>query len=194
MFFNKVLKKSGELFVPLSIGDMTVSDSVRHFYFVDFIRGISALVVLVWHYQHFFWTPQTGLDIDKTAQPFYALLMPFYTNGYWAVQLFWMISGFVFAYVYAQRKTDAVTYFTNRFSRLYPLHFVTLIIVAVLQYISMKCLGYFQIASFNDIWHFFLNIFILVTGVFMTVILLIHQFGQYRLKKVYLSFFSSCIE
>ena len=138
---------------------MTVSDSVRHFYFVDFIRGISALVVLVWHYQHFFWTPQTGLDIDKTAQPFYALLMPFYTNGYWAVQLFWMISGFVFAYVYAQRKTDAVTYFTNRFSRLYPLHFVTLIIVAVLQYISMKCLGYFQIASFNDIWHFFLNIF-----------------------------------
>lgn len=42
MFFNKVLKKSGELFVPLSIGDMTVSDSARHFIllilFVELVR------------------------------------------------------------------------------------------------------------------------------------------------------------
>lgn len=81
IILNKVVKKLGEFFVPLSISDIIVSDSVRHFYFVDFIRGISALVILVWHYQHFFWTPQTGLDIDKTAQPFYSLLMPFYTNG-----------------------------------------------------------------------------------------------------------------
>lgn len=154
------MKKFFSLFFsPLTKEEIASTDDIPHFYFVDLIRGLSALVILVWHYQHFYWTQANQLNFDKTRQPFFNLLMPFYTDGYWAVQLFWMISGFVFAYVYAQKRTNAVNYFTNRFSRLYPLHFFTLIIVAILQYFSIKYFGYYQIVTFNNVYHFFLNVF-----------------------------------
>ena len=57
------------------------------------------------------------------------------------------------------RFKDSKKFFVNRFTRLYPLHFITLIIVAVLQFFSFKSLNQFMIFDYNDIYHFFLNIF-----------------------------------
>jgi peptidoglycan/LPS O-acetylase OafA/YrhL len=132
----------------------------QYFYLVDFIRGIAAISVLIWHYQHFYYTSpyDTGIS-DKTIQPFYDKLNFFYNYGYLAVELFWLISGFVFASVYLYReKVSPESFFLNRFARLYPLHFLTLIIVALLQMISYKTTGTFQIYPFNDFYHFLLNL------------------------------------
>jgi peptidoglycan/LPS O-acetylase OafA/YrhL len=46
----------------------------------NFLRGIAALSVLLWHYQHFFFAnPST---FDRSQQPFYSLFNTFYINGF----------------------------------------------------------------------------------------------------------------
>jgi len=75
--------------------------------------------------------------------------------------MFWTISGFVFAFVYLnkQEKVTSKKFFVNRFARLYPLHFATLLIVTLFQTINYTSLGSFQIFQINDLFHFFLNLF-----------------------------------
>lgn len=81
-------------------------------------------------------------------------------HGALAVHFFWILSGFIFFHVYKNRQDVALrTFFVNRFSRLYPLHFLTLCLVAALQWVNMGIFGYFQIYPMNDIWHFVLNLF-----------------------------------
>jgi peptidoglycan/LPS O-acetylase OafA/YrhL len=65
----------------------------------------------------------------------------FYEQGGAAVQLFWIISGFVFAAVYAGSGVTAGTFFQHRLARLYPLHLVTLIVVSALQALCMWHFG-----------------------------------------------------
>ena len=49
-------------------------------------------------------------------------------------------------------------FFVQRFSRLYPLHLVTLLLVAFLQYIYSNLAGHPFVYSNNDAHHFFLNL------------------------------------
>ena len=138
---------------------------MRKFYYVELLRFFSALSVLIYHYQHFFKPHSTFSSIDvlqeKFIQPFYSYLEILYNYGSYGVPMFWSISGFVFAFVYLGRQKDITgkKFFINRFSRLYPLHFATLIIVALLQIVNYKFSGSFQIYALNDIYHFFLNLF-----------------------------------
>jgi peptidoglycan/LPS O-acetylase OafA/YrhL len=136
-----------------------LTDPKQKFHLVDLLRGLSAIVILVWHYHHFYWSPESGLTPGSARQPFYEILRPFYCDGYWAVQLFWLISGFVFSHVYSHTHTPGKEFFIRRFARLYPLHFLTLCFIAVLQIISLKLFGYYQITAINDLYHFFLNLF-----------------------------------
>ena len=132
----------------------------RHYFSIDLLRGVAAVAVLFCHYE-FFYGPHSGaaftLD-DPQRQPLYTVLRPLYQHGGDAVQLFWMISGFVFAAVYRGRDTDARSFFVQRFSRLYPLHFLTLLAIAGVQLWSHRALGYFQIFQYNDLYHFVLNL------------------------------------
>ena len=75
--------------------------------------------------------------------------------------MFYTISGFVFTYIYYHfyQTTSYKTFFLNRFARLYPLHFATLILVTLLQIISSSSYGNFQIYQFNDLYHFILHLF-----------------------------------
>ena len=124
----------------------------------NFLRGIAALSVLLWHYQHFFFTDTNIFDVSQ--QPFYPLLQIFYLNGYFAVQLFWAVSGFVLCHSYMSRAdTRWHQFFWARFSRLYPLHLITLITVAGLQLINQRVLGSFRIYEQNDVKHFAFNLF-----------------------------------
>jgi peptidoglycan/LPS O-acetylase OafA/YrhL len=109
---------------------------------IEILRFVCAFGVLIWHYQHFFfvgaWDPASGALLRPTL-PFYRLLSVFYENGWLAVPFFWVISGFIFYWHYSEpvrgRAVKFSDFLARRFSRLYPLHFVTLIIVAVGQYI-----------------------------------------------------------
>jgi peptidoglycan/LPS O-acetylase OafA/YrhL len=129
--------------------------------FVDICRGCAALSVLIWHYQHFSY-PKAGIQMPadlQSTQPFFDYIWPIYQQGGLAVQLFWVLSGFVFAASYLERPIDGWAFFIARFARLYPLHLATLLLVAALQFISWQMLGHFQIYPHNDAYHFVLNLF-----------------------------------
>jgi peptidoglycan/LPS O-acetylase OafA/YrhL len=51
-----------------------------------------------------------------------------------------------------------VEFVANRFARLYPLHLLTLLIVAALQYVAFVRFGAFAIFDANDTYDFFLNL------------------------------------
>lgn len=148
-----------------SMNKPAADTSTKYYPTIDFLRGLGALVILVWHYHHFYFTkPYFSIETGQPswsyeAQPFYGLLWPLYHHGAWAVQFFWLLSGFVFAHVYANKKTDAYSFFVLRISRLYPLHLITLLTIAALQAISHFCFGKFQILAINDAYHFILHLF-----------------------------------
>jgi peptidoglycan/LPS O-acetylase OafA/YrhL len=128
----------------------------------NFLRGIASLSVLVWHYQHFFytdWVLITANDNWRQQQPFYWILRVFYENGYLAVQLFWCISGLVLCHAYiAKVETNFKDFFAARFFRLYPLHILTLFVVAALQQLSRSAVQSYQIYQDNDVKNFLLNV------------------------------------
>ena len=108
---------------------------------IELMRFICAFAVLIWHYQHFFfvgeWNSEAGKLLRPTL-PLYKYFSVFYENGSLAVPFFWVISGFIFYWHYSESILDRSVllneFLLRRFSRLYPLHFVTLIFVAVGQY------------------------------------------------------------
>jgi peptidoglycan/LPS O-acetylase OafA/YrhL len=138
---------------------------VKRLYSLDALRGIAALSVVIWHWQHFFaisgaW--QVGWRRD--SQPLFWLLKPLYEQGWIAVDLFFALSGFVFFWLYGEaireRRMAPVRFALLRFSRLYPLHFATLIFVAVLQTFFFRATGKFFIFDANDWQHFIPNLFL----------------------------------
>lgn len=145
--------------------DRILKKDLQYYYAVDFIRGLAAITILVWHYHHFYFTQpyfsaETGSPVwNYYVQPFYPVLKVFYHYGYWAVQFFWLLSGFVFAFVYSERKVNLKNFFILRFSRLYPLHLITLLFIALIQMVSLQVIGKYQILATNDLYHLFLNLF-----------------------------------
>ena len=124
------------------------------------LRFSAAVAVLFWHYQHFYY-PRAGVNGlgAHDREPLYHALWLFYDHGVEAVELFWVISGTVFAAVYlGGPRTTARSFFVRRFARLYPLHWVTLLVIAALQLVSLESLGHFQIYPYNDLYHFVLNL------------------------------------
>jgi peptidoglycan/LPS O-acetylase OafA/YrhL len=131
---------------------------------LEVIRFISAFSVLVWHYQHFFYIKNKPTNFVKEYQPLYHFLSPFYNYGYLGVSVFWCISGFIFFWKYRETiSSKTITYkkfFVLRFSRLYPLHFVTLMLVVFLQAVYEYKTEYFFVYQNNDIAHFIYQIFL----------------------------------
>lgn len=111
---------------------------MKRLYSLDALRGVAALAVVVWHWQHFFAIGGDWPDVwSRESQPFWWLLKPLYLTGWAAVDLFFALSGFVFFWLYGEAlRTGAVgpgKFARLRFSRLYPLFFVTLVYVLCLQ-------------------------------------------------------------
>src|SRR3984957_4587711 len=125
------------------------------------LRFAAAFAILLNHYQFFFMAGNAA-PFTAERQPLFALLKPFYQHGYWGVNLFWCISGFIFAWKYASpigtRAVSFRRFAVLRFSRLYPLHFVTLLVVAVAQLGFYDRQGAYFIYPINDFRHFVLNL------------------------------------
>ena len=145
---------------------MAAATEKKAFTGIEIGRFLCALAVILWHYQQFF---QLGVETggseapsDVSKYPFYSILSFFYLNGHHAVVIFWMISGFIFFWKYGlelhERKVSAYSFFMLRFSRLYPLHFFTLIIVAVLQVAYISSHRDYFIYNHNDVPHFLLQL------------------------------------
>ena len=138
---------------------------MRKLYLVELLRFISSISVLIYHYKIFFFQFNGYLELNLNNKlfllPFNSIINIFYKYGDYGVQMFWCISGFIISYVYLNKKYRVTSkeFFINRFSRLYPLHFITLILVLFIQLISKSITGNFQMFEYNDIYHFFLNLF-----------------------------------
>jgi peptidoglycan/LPS O-acetylase OafA/YrhL len=138
---------------------------MQRFYFIELLRFLASIVVIIRHYHFFFYPRSSSSTIyvlnNVSVQPFYSLLEIIYTKGDYAVQIFWGISGFIFSLVYLEQRKNITSkeFFINRFARLYPLHFLTLVFVALIQFVNYKIFGQFQIVANNDIYRFILQIF-----------------------------------
>lgn len=132
------------------------------FYELDILRGVAALMVVVFHYKHFLLISD-GSGFDVAHLPFATLLAPLYVYGQFFVELFFSISGYVFFWLYAtaiaDRHTTARTFFIARFARLYPLYFATLIFVAAGQGLLLLLYGHTFIYHSNTPGYFVLNLF-----------------------------------
>lgn len=132
----------------------------QRFLWIDSFRGLAALCVVIFHYHHFYLRnalDRTNLPPTESF-PYAAILNPIYLNGHLAVQLFWVISGFVFTHVYLTRKTSLWQFSLARIARLYPLHLLSLLIVATLQIVSVASTTHWQIYENNDLRHFGLQL------------------------------------
>jgi len=138
---------------------------MKKFYSVEILRFLTSLSVLFFHYRHFFgpWNTTTTNEFTQIEKnlPFYSILENFYLYGFYGVNVFYTISGFVFAHIYLaiNEKVKFRNFFVNRFARLYPLHFATLLIIITLQFVSILELNSFQVVFFNDLYHLILQLF-----------------------------------
>lgn len=129
---------------------------------LEALRFLSAFAILVWHYKQFLFVGAAPVGLLVDQQPFFAVLRPFYQYGHAGVQLFWCISGFIFAWKYASLVRAGLISLTKflflRFSRLYPLHLATLLLVALLSFLYLQQNGQFFVYVFNDLRHFLLQL------------------------------------
>lgn len=105
---------------------------------LEVLRFAAAFAVVLYHYKHFALVGHTARGFDISAVPFYDALRPLYLRGFLAVDLFWILSGFIFFSQYlssiAGGRIDAREFSVRRFSRLYPLHLATALFVFVAQF------------------------------------------------------------
>lgn len=153
--------------LPLRLGAlfMPLESAPRFYHLLDLLRGLAAVAIVFCHYRSFFIPAPDMLatPAQLAMQPLNWLLWPIYDYGKWAVEFFWILSGYVFANVYAGTLPGARRFFIARFARLYPVHFVTLIVVAVLQAISVAYTGAPKIIATNDVPRFIAQLF-MVSG------------------------------
>jgi peptidoglycan/LPS O-acetylase OafA/YrhL len=139
-----------------------ITAAKHNFYSIDILRGLSAIAILIFHYFHFL-DGGGSMDLDDSLLQevdtlnFLGLLRD---HGSIAVMLFWTISGFVFMNVYAGLNPNFKTFWVNRFARLYPLHFVTLIIVSAIQLSALYIFGHHLVYDNNSVTQFILHIFL----------------------------------
>jgi peptidoglycan/LPS O-acetylase OafA/YrhL len=130
---------------------------------LEIIRFVSAFAVLFWHYQHFAYIADKPANFVREHQPFYAVFKLFYNYGFYGIQIFWCISGFIFFWKYREtissKSVSSKRFFILRFSRLYPLHFATLLLVAVLQFTYININNYFFVYQNNNVSQFILQLF-----------------------------------
>lgn len=118
------------------------------------------MAVMLVHYRWLF-DPPLWNPLLADQLPLRALLWPFYDHGGVAVQAFWVLSGVVFAVTYcrADVRFGLRDFAVRRFSRLYPLHLATLLLVAAIQMLSFAVFGAPQVYDNNDAYHFVLQLF-----------------------------------
>ncbi|HYM33516.1 MAG TPA: acyltransferase [Candidatus Cybelea sp.] len=140
-------------------------ENKKHFSGIELLRFLCAFAVLISHYPVFFYVAPGRLadSFEKQRQPFYEVFKLFYDHGNFAVYVFWAISGFIFFWKYADavhtRRVSGPAFLVFRLSRLYPLHFATLILAAALQAAFLMNFHMFYVYPWNDAYHFVLNLF-----------------------------------
>jgi peptidoglycan/LPS O-acetylase OafA/YrhL len=130
---------------------------------LDLLRFLLSLAVLFRHYSNFYYHISLNVGAELSHQPFYKPLWLFYNEGQLAVQFFWLISGLIFQSVYFKEITSGEITFKRfailRLTRLYPLHFATLLLVTLLQFAHFLTSGRYFLDLTNNLADFVMQIF-----------------------------------
>ena len=107
---------------PTNTNAITFSDSKSHYKILDGLRGVAAVMVVVFHI----------LEAFSEANHLKQLL----NHGYLAVDFFFVLSGFVVGYAYDDRwaKMSLGSFVKRRLIRLHPLIVLGMVIGAILFY------------------------------------------------------------
>jgi len=130
---------------------------------LEALRFLTAFAILVFHYPHFAFVSDKPVGLEPERLPLHGALRAVFDSGAYGVWVFWCISGFIFFWKYrdpiAERAIGGWKFFVLRFSRLYPLHLVTLLAVALLQSVYFNLRGCFFVYQDNDLAHFLTQLF-----------------------------------
>lgn len=130
---------------------------------LDLLRFILSITILIVHFPHFNYafTGSPGYASINDL-PFKNILQIIYQYGGFAVEIFWMISGIIFYQIYLDSiESDRISFakfIYLRFTRLYPLHLVTLCSVALLQHFYHLRFNDYFVYKHTDATHFALNL------------------------------------
>ncbi len=144
-----------------------MNENKERLYLLDIARAFAAFTVVLQHYQHFYLynSEQVSEIFVRSSQPFFELIGFAYNFGSQAVPFFFMLSGFIFFSFYfkkvSSKKISFRNFFILRLSRLYPLHFLTLIITIFFQLIYMKYQNNYFIFEENNFRTFFEHLFLI---------------------------------
>lgn len=133
--------------------------TAKRLYSLDVLRGVAALAIIFWHWQHFFAIRGAWQTVwSRSMEPAYSVFKPLYDQGWVAVDIFFAVSGFVFFWLYLEpvrrREIAAGKFAIQRISRLYPLYVVTLLVAAAMQLAFHQATGHWFIFDANDWPHF----------------------------------------
>lgn len=97
-------------------------DSKKHYEILDGLRGVAAIIVVLFHIFEIFSNGDHSKQIIN--------------HGYLAVDFFFMLSGFVIAHAYDDRwnKMSLTAFFKRRLIRLHPMIFIGMTLGAILFY------------------------------------------------------------
>lgn len=124
----------------------TFSDSKKHFLILDALRGVAALVVVLFHVLEVY----SGGDHTKQM----------INHGYLAVDFFFMLSGYVMAHAYDDRwdRMTVKDFFKRRLIRLHPMIIFGMTVGAICFYFGES--PYFPKIAETSIWQLLLVLFI----------------------------------
>jgi peptidoglycan/LPS O-acetylase OafA/YrhL len=141
---------------------MPVSPPLGRIDSFDYLRTLCAVGVVIHHWKHFYF-PLLYPQIDLPTLPLFSVLASVYQYGDMFVELFFALSGYVFYWLFADaianRKLGAGTFVTARIARLYPLFFLTLIVVVLLQGLFRSLYGYDLVYDAEDVAGFVKTLF-----------------------------------
>lgn len=112
-------------------------DSMREMVTHTSLRGVAALLVVVFHYRTMF-ADEVGLDKFTS----------FFERSYVFVDMFFVLSGFVLSAVYVSKfeagasRDRFVGFYGKRVARIYPLHIATMLVM----------IGLYLMKSRGDLW------------------------------------------
>jgi peptidoglycan/LPS O-acetylase OafA/YrhL len=133
----------------------------QRFESLDVVRGLASLAVVLSHWTAFYALPD-GFDLHQVPLPFGRVSWLFCEYGGAAVDLFFCLSGFIFFHLYRgaieNGRVPAGDFAALRFSRLYPLHLVTLLLVCVLQAVYLRQHGTYWGDQPNNVFAFILQL------------------------------------
>lgn len=125
---------------------------MKRFAVLDAFRGLFAMAIVFFHMKNYNWVTDNA----------------FVNNSDLFVSFFFVLSGFVIAFVYYDKissKATLLKFFGNRFRRIYPLHLYALLVFAAFELSKsyLHKLGYFsEVAHSNNTLPTFLsNLFLL---------------------------------